>query len=235
MSDYGMEIIGLSEVRWKDFGEITTQNGNTLSYSEASGDDAEHKTRVGLVLSKTARRSLIVCEPISDKITTGSSRSLIRCMLCPNRDSRNRKESCLPSTVKRDIEGGEKKEYENNDGYMNAQIGPEKEGLEHVMGRHGIGNTNKNGERLIDLCANDELVIRGTVFPHKKCHKVTWVSPDYRTENQINHIAIDRKFTRSLTDAQNKRVADIASDHHLVTADFKFKIKGAEKKFEVQN
>jgi hypothetical protein len=34
---------------------------------------------------------------------------------------------------------------------------------------------------------------------------------------------------------RNKRGADIASDHHLVMAHFKFKIKKAEKKFEVQN
>jgi hypothetical protein len=34
---------------------------------------------------------------------------------------------------------------------MNVQIGPENEGLEHVTGRHGIGNANENGERLIDL------------------------------------------------------------------------------------
>jgi hypothetical protein len=59
-------------------------------------------------------------------------------------------------------------------GDMNAQkhVGPENEGLEHVIGRHGIGNANENGKRLIDLCANHEVVICGTVFPHKKCHKL---------------------------------------------------------------
>jgi hypothetical protein len=66
-------------------------------------------------------------------------------------------------------------------GDMNAQRGSENKGLEHVIGRHGIGNTNENGERLIDPCANHELVICRTVFPHKKCHKVTWMSPDHRT------------------------------------------------------
>jgi hypothetical protein len=43
MSDYGMETIGLSEVRWKDFGEITTQNGNTFLYLGPSGNDIERK------------------------------------------------------------------------------------------------------------------------------------------------------------------------------------------------
>jgi hypothetical protein len=43
MSDYGMEIIGLSEIRWKDSGELTTQNGNAFSYSGPGGHNAEHK------------------------------------------------------------------------------------------------------------------------------------------------------------------------------------------------
>jgi hypothetical protein len=50
-----------------------------------------------------------------------------------------------------------------------------------------------------------------------------------------DHIAIDRKFGRSLTDVLNKRGADIASDHHLVMAHFKFKIKKVGNKFEGQN
>jgi hypothetical protein len=36
---------------------------------------------------------------------------------------------------------------------MNAKIGPNSEGLEHVMGRHGIGNMNENGELFSELCA----------------------------------------------------------------------------------
>ena len=52
-------------------------------------------------------------------------------------------------------------------GDMNAKIGSKIEGLEHVMGRHGIGNMNKNGELFNELCASCDLIIGGTVFPHK--------------------------------------------------------------------
>lgn len=41
-----------------------------------------------------------------------------------------------------------------------------------------------------------KLVIGGSVFPHKKAHKLTWVSPDNKTENQIDHICISSKFRR---------------------------------------
>ena len=108
-------------------------------------------------------------------------------------------------------------------GDMNAKIGSNNEGLEHDMGRHGIGNMNKNGELFSELCASCDLIIGGTVFPHKTCHKVSWVSPDNITENQIEHIAISEKFRRSLLDVRNKRGADIGSDHHLIIANFRLK------------
>ena len=80
------------------------------------------------------------------------------------------------------------------------------------MGRHGIGNMNENGELFSELCASCDFIIRGTVFPHKTCHKVSWVSPDNITENQIDHITISKRLRKSLLDARNKRGADTGSD-----------------------
>ena len=77
----------------------------------------------------------------------------------------------------------------------------------------------------MDFSAGHDLVIGGTVLPHKDCHKVTWVSPDHKTENQIDHVAIGRKWRRSLLDVRNERGADIGSDHHLVVGKFKMKIQ----------
>ena len=60
------------------------------------------------------------------------------------------------------------------------------------MGRHGIANMNGNGELFTELCASCDLIIGGTEFAHKTCHKVSSVSPDNRTENQTDHIAISK-------------------------------------------
>ena len=37
----------------------------------------------------------------------------------------------------------------------------------------GLGDMNNNGERLADICAEHELVIGGSVFPHKRVQKAT--------------------------------------------------------------
>lgn len=73
-------------------------------------------------------------------------------------------------------------------GYLNAKIDQENEGLKYIMGVHRVGERN-DGNLYIDLCANHMLVIGGSLFPHRNCHKVTWVCPDHVNENQIDHIA----------------------------------------------
>jgi len=115
-------------------------------------------------------------------------------------------------------------------GDLNTKVGQENEGLEHIMGRHGLEERNENGQLFVDFCARHDLVIGGTIFPHKDCHKVTWVSLNHKTENQIDHVAVGRQWRRSLLDVRNNRGADIGSDHHLVVANFKLKIQAHKQR-----
>ena len=87
---------------------------------------------------------------------------------------------------------------------MNAKVGKDNTGFEEVMGTKGLGTMNENGELFASFCAPHNLVIGGTILTHKKCHLVTWVSPDLRTENKIDHICIFRKFRRSIQDVRGK-------------------------------
>ena len=57
-------------------------------------------------------------------------------------------------------------------GDLNAKVGQDNYMLKHVMGIHGIGARNVNGERFVDFCSANH-VIGGTIFQHKICHKVT--------------------------------------------------------------
>ncbi|VDP36481.1 unnamed protein product [Schistosoma margrebowiei] len=110
-------------------------------------------------------------------------------------------------------------------GDLNAKVRIDNTGYEDIMGRHGLGQRNENGERFANLCAFNTLVIGGTIFPHKRIHKATWISPDHTTENQIDHICINEKFRRTMEDVRTRRGADVASDHHLVVANLKLKLK----------
>jgi hypothetical protein len=103
-------------------------------------------------------------------------------------------------------------------GDFNAKVGCNNEDVECVTGKHGTGDCNENGELLIETCGNHGLMIGGTLFPHKECRMVTWVSPDPqgRTRNQIDHVCISKNWRKSLLDVRNKRGVVVGSNHHLI-------------------
>uniref|UniRef100_A0A7I4Z1I1 Reverse transcriptase domain-containing protein n=1 Tax=Haemonchus contortus TaxID=6289 RepID=A0A7I4Z1I1_HAECO len=62
---------------------------------------------------------------------------------------------------------------------------------------------------------------------HKRIHKETWCSPDGKTRNEIDYICISKKWRTSLRDIRVLRGADVGSDHHLLGASIKHKLKQA--------
>ena len=70
---------------------------------------------------------------------------------------------------------------------------------EAVMGKKGLGDMNDNGERFADFCDLQDMVIEGSVFPHKSIHKTMWRHSNSINENQIDHIAYLIKFRRCFT------------------------------------
>ena len=110
-------------------------------------------------------------------------------------------------------------------GDFNTKLGMDNTGYEGIMGTHGLGQLNENGERFADLCALNQLAIGGSIFPHKRIHKATWISPNHVKEKQIDHICISCKFRTSCRDARVMRGADVSSDYHLLVATVRLRLK----------
>ena len=71
-------------------------------------------------------------------------------------------------------------------GDWNAKVGsPETPG---VTGRFGLGIWNEAGQRLIEFCQENAVVIANTLFQQHKRRLYTWTSPDGQHRNQIDYI-----------------------------------------------
>ena len=101
-------------------------------------------------------------------------------------------------------------------GEMNTKVGEENWDYDEVMGKHGLGQRNENGERLCEFCDMNELVITGALFPPKNIHKATWVSPNRITRNQIDHVLINERLRDSVKDTRVYSSENIRSDHYLL-------------------
>ena len=234
MQRYNLSIVGVCESRWNTFGEETTATGETFLYSGNPKEEDPHTHGVGLLLSKGAVKSLIEWEPISERIITarftskGRNITIIQCYAPTNTTVYEEKETfyeqlqaVFQKTPKRDIRIVM--------GDLNAKIGKDNNDWRGTMGTEGLGQMNENGLLFASFCALNELVIGGSLFPHKQTHKATWISPDHHTENQIDHFTIDRKWRRVLLDVRVKRGADIDSDHHLLMGELRMKLAVKKK------
>ncbi|VDP37243.1 unnamed protein product [Schistosoma margrebowiei] len=203
-----------------------------LLYSGHEEENAPHTQGVTLMLSKVARNALVGWESHRSRIIKesfktkkkGITMNIIQCY-APTNDSSDDIKDQFYERLQSIIEKYPRNDFTILMEDLNAKVGIDNTGYEDIMGRHGLGQRNENGERFANLCAFNKLVIGGTIFPHKRIHKATWISPDHTTENQINHICINKKFRRTMEDVRTRRGADIASDHHLVVANLKLKLK----------
>ena len=120
-------------------------------------------------------------------------------------------------------------------GDVNAHVGSDNTSREDIVGKHGVGNMNDNGERLCDFSGPNTFIITGTIFPHKNIHNTTWRSPDGRTLNKIGHVLVNRQMRSSVKDTRTMRGADVDIDHYLVRSTMKIKVtKAIEKSNGIQ-
>jgi hypothetical protein len=56
------------------------------------------------------------------------------------------------------------------------------------------------------------------MFPHHSIHKFTWTYLDGKTNNQIDHILIDKRRHSSILDVRSFRTADCDTDHYVAVA-----------------
>ena len=78
-----------------------------------------------------------------------------------------------------------------------------------VTDKFGPGVQNEAGQRLIEFCQENALVIANTVFQQHKRRLYTWTSPDGQHRNQIDYIELYRaspspKMKKLYTVSKNK-------------------------------
>ncbi|ELR51968.1 hypothetical protein M91_00245, partial [Bos mutus] len=108
-------------------------------------------------------------------------------------------------------------------GDWNAKVGSQE--TPGVTGKFGLGIRNEAGQRLIEFCRDDALVIANTIFQQPKRRLYTWTSPDGQHRNQIDYIFCSQRWRSSIQSAKTRLGADYGLDHELLIAKFRLKLK----------
>ena len=88
---------------------------------------------------------------------------------------------------------------------------------------------NEAGQRLIEFCQENALVIANTLFQQHKRRFYTCISPDGQHRNQIDYILCSQRQRSSIQSTKTRPGADCGSDHELLITKFRLKLKKVGK------
>ena len=79
-----------------------------------------------------------------------------------------------------------------------------------VTGKFGLAVQNEAGQRLIEFCQENALVIANTLFQQHKRRLYTWTSPDGQYQNQIDYILCSQRCRSSIQSTKKEQELTVA-------------------------
>ena len=101
-------------------------------------------------------------------------------------------------------------------GDFNARVGRDNDAWSGILGPHGVGNLNENGQRLLEMCTFHNLSVMNTFFKTKPRHAVTWKHPRSGHWHQLDLVVARRDSRRKFLHTRSYHSADCNTDHALV-------------------
>ena len=112
-------------------------------------------------------------------------------------------------------------------GDWNATVGSQE--ISGVTGKFGLGVQNEAGQRITELCQENTLIIANTLFQQHKRRLYIWRSPDGQYRNQIDYVLCSQRWRSSIQSAKTRPGADCGSNHELLIAKIRLKLKKVGK------
>ena len=112
-------------------------------------------------------------------------------------------------------------------GDWNAKVGSQE--ISGKTEKFGLGVQNEAGQRLTEFCQENILVIANTLFQQHKRRLYIWTSPDGQYQNQTDYILCNQRRRSSTQSAKTRPGSDCGSDHELLIAKFRLKLKKVVK------
>ena len=98
-----------------------------------------------------------------------------------------------------------------------------------LTGRFDLGVQNEAGQRLMEFCQENALVIANTLFQKHKRRLYTWTSLDGQYQNQTDCILCSQRWKRSMQSVKTRLGTDCGSDHEFPIAKFRLTLKKVGK------
>ena len=101
-------------------------------------------------------------------------------------------------------------------GDFNARKGGENDKWHSALGKYGIGKCNFNGDLLVALCTEFDLIVTNTMFKQKDAHKTTGTHPRSRHGHMIDFIITRCRDKMDICSTLTMRGTNCGTDHQML-------------------
>ena len=119
-------------------------------------------------------------------------------------------------------------------GDFNARVGTDYSSWEGIIGKHGVGNENSNGTRLLTLCSQNGLCLTNTLFQQPTRRKLTWMHPGSKVWHMIDFVITRQRDVKDVNHTRAMLGSCAHSDHRLVKSNLCLRVKKPQLRHRIR-
>jgi exonuclease III len=183
LGKHKIDLVGVQEVRWEKGGTERAED-YTCFYGQGNGD---HRLGTGFFVHKRILSAVRRVEFISDRMSYIILRGRWCDIIVLNVHATcediggDEKDSCYEE-LGRVFDQFPRYDMKIILGDFNAKVSRENI-FKPTIGNESLHEiSNDSGVRVVKFATSKNLVVKSTMFPHRKIHKHTWTSPEGKTQ-----------------------------------------------------
>ena len=180
MTRVNVDILGISELKWTGMGEFNSDD----HYIYYCGQESLRRNGVALIVNKRVQNAVLGSNLKNDRMISvhfqGKPFNItVIQVYAPTSNAEEAEFEWLYKDLQDILELTLPKDVLFIIGDWNTKVGSQE--TPGVTGKFGLGVQNEAGQRLIEFCQENALVITHTLFQQHKRRLYTWTSPDGQT------------------------------------------------------
>ena len=228
MARVNTDILGISELKWTGLGELNSDD-HSIYYC---GQESLRRNGVAMIVNRRVQNVVLGCSLKNDRMISvcfqGKPFNItVIQVYAPTSNAEEVEIEQFYEDLQDLLELIPPKKVLFIIGDWNAKVGSQE--IPGVPGKSALGVQNEAGQRLIEFCQENTLVIANTLFQQHKRRHYTWTSPDGQYQNQIGYILCSQRRRCSVQPEKTRLGTDCGSDHKLLIAKFRLTLKKVRK------